>query len=188
MPVNGRHAVLEDWESRGVTPEISSLGRHRSVDRQAHYVKGSLYRNVPADYDHNLSQLTCQVCALSHRCPTRRVALHAIPQGIREVYGLTRREAVRSGVTFISGARTTRSPGPNLPTNSINASPGGQAPAARRQARHGPARASCLEPARSRPLVVAARTSYEKCADQPVASKNRRLTRTTEAPILRFAR
>ena len=32
-----------------------------------------------------------------------------------------------------------------------------------------------------------ARKSYEKCAHQPVAAKNRRLTRTTEPPILRFA-
>jgi hypothetical protein len=37
-------------------------------------------------------------------------------------------------------------------------------------------------------LVVAARSeSYEKCADQPVTAKNRRLTHTTEPSILRLA-
>jgi hypothetical protein len=35
--------------------------------------------------------------------------------------------------------------------------------------------------------TVPARKSYDHCADQPVAAKNRRLTRTTEPPILRLA-
>jgi hypothetical protein len=33
---------------------------------------------------------------------------------------------------------------------------------------------------------VPARKAYEKCADQPVAAKNRQLTRTTEPQILRL--
>jgi hypothetical protein len=64
---------------------------------------------------------------------------------------------------------------------SISASPGSQAPA-RRQVRHGRARAGCPQPRRSRATLssLPARKSYPKCADQPVAAKNRRLTRMTE--------
>jgi hypothetical protein len=68
-----REVVQSIIESRGALQVM--LGRHRRVDRQAHYVYGSRYRHVTANHDHKLSQLARQVCALSHECPIRRVAL-----------------------------------------------------------------------------------------------------------------